>query len=163
MSKGDRGAILALDLGTSTGWAIRMTCGTKVSGRSLFRPGRHEGGGMRFLRFAAWLDELNKAAGPLAAVYYEEVRRHAGTDAAHIYGGLLCHVSAWCERLKVPYLGLPVATVKKHATGTGNAGKPQMIEAARALGYEIEPGAGEYDEADAVCILECALATGPVR
>jgi hypothetical protein len=48
------GAILALDLGTRTGWAIRTGDGVITSGVSEFRPGRFQGGGMAFLRFPAW-------------------------------------------------------------------------------------------------------------
>ena len=82
-----------------------------------FRPGRYEGGGMRYLRFRQWLVELlaksrrAKLAGeasPIDAVYFEEVRAHAGTDAAHIYGGFLATLSAWCEVASVICVtGLP--------------------------------------------------------
>lgn len=159
----DRPVILALDLGTSTGWAIRMADGCKVSGRSSFRPGRHEGAGMRYLRFLRWLADLYSAAGQIRAVYYEEVRHHAGVDAAHCYGGLLSHLQAWCEERGIPYQGAPVGTIKKHATGRGNAKKAEMIESAKLRGFEIPPGDGDDDEADAACILEWALAEGPVR
>ena len=43
--------ILALDLGTTTGWALRGSDGHITSGAESFRPQRFEGGGMRFLRF----------------------------------------------------------------------------------------------------------------
>ena len=43
--------ILALDLGTTTGWALRDSDGSITSGAESFRPQRFEGGGMRFLRF----------------------------------------------------------------------------------------------------------------
>ena len=47
--------ILALDLGTSTGWAIRGHDGLITSGTVSLRPGRFDGGGMRYLRFTNWL------------------------------------------------------------------------------------------------------------
>ena len=50
--------ILALDLGTTTGWALRGSDGHITSGSESFRPQRFEGGGMRFLRFKRWLTEL---------------------------------------------------------------------------------------------------------
>lgn len=81
--------ILALDLGTTTGWALRSHEGLITSGTASFRPGRYDGGGMRYLRFTNWLTELDRLSGPIAAIWFEEVRRHAGTDAAHIYGGLM--------------------------------------------------------------------------
>ncbi len=43
--------ILALDLGTATGWATHTADGAIVSGVETFKPGRFEGGGMRFLCF----------------------------------------------------------------------------------------------------------------
>ena len=51
-------ATLALDLGTTTGWALRTADGQTVSGTQLFKPGRFEGGGMRYLRFRGWLAEV---------------------------------------------------------------------------------------------------------
>lgn len=41
--------ILALDLGTQTGWAIANPSGAITSGTQSFRPQRFEGGGMRYL------------------------------------------------------------------------------------------------------------------
>ena len=76
--------MLALDLGTTTGWALRAPDGLITSGTVSFRPGRFDGGGMRYLRFTNWLTEMDRLSGPIAAIWFEEVRRHAGTDAAHV-------------------------------------------------------------------------------
>lgn len=79
--------ILALDLGTTTGWAVRAPEGLIAHGFVSFRPQRFEGGGMRYLRFKRWLTELKATvAGThgLSAVYFEEVRRHLGVDAAYV-------------------------------------------------------------------------------
>ena len=43
--------VLALDLGTTTGWALRGQDGGITSGTMAFKPSRFEGGGMRYLRF----------------------------------------------------------------------------------------------------------------
>ena len=154
------GTILALDLGTTAGWAMRLADGAIVSGTMGFRPGRYEGGGMRFLRFRSWLDALDTQAGGIGAIFFEEVRRHAGTDAAHIYGGFLAHLTAWCETRKVPYQGIPVGTIKRHATGRGNAGKDAVIAAMRARG--LQPA--DDNEADAIAILLWAIDTqGGIR
>ena len=85
-------AILALDLGTATGYALRTPDGAVASGTVSFRPSRYDGGGMRYLRFRGWLAELAKDAGGLTAIYFEEVRRHLSTDAAHVHGGLLAKI-----------------------------------------------------------------------
>ena len=156
---GDR-AMLALDLGSTTGWAMRLADGVVVSGTMEFRPGRYEGGGMRFLRFRSWLDHLNDGAKGIGTVYFEEVRRHAGTDAAHVYGGFLAHLSAWCELRHLAYQGVPVGAIKRHVTGKGNAGKQAVIAAVTARGYAPE----DDNEADALAILLWAMDTaGGVR
>ena len=90
----------------------------------------------------------------IGAVYVEEVRRHMGVDAAHVYGGLLATLTAWCEHHQIPYQGVPVGTIKKHATGRGNASKDEMIAAMRALGHAVT----DDNEADALAILHWAIA-----
>jgi Holliday junction resolvasome RuvABC endonuclease subunit len=148
------GAILALDLGTCTGWAIRTADGVITSGVSEFRPGRFQGGGMAFLRFRNWLDELQRTSGLIEAVFFEEVRRHLGTTAAHVYGGFLAHLTAWCELRRIAYEGVPVGTIKRHVTGKGNAGKDAVVTAVRALGHSP----ADDNEADALAILHWAIA-----
>lgn len=145
--------VLALDLGTTTGWALGGNERTVTSGTVSFKPGRFEGGGMRFLRFRGWLDEFLRCAGPIGAVYFEEVRRHAGVDAAHAYGGFLATLTAWCEAASIPYAGVPVSTIKRHATGKGNADKAAMIAAARTRGFAPQ----DDNEADALAIMAWAL------
>ena len=152
------GTILALDLGTATGWALRHN-GVITSGTQSFKPQRYEGGGMRYLRFARWLNEVLVSVGSIDALYFEEVRRHVGTDAAHVYGGLLAHLTAWCESQDIPYQGVPVGTIKKHATGKGNASKEQMLEAMRAKGY----APADDNEADALALLHWAIEQGAIK
>jgi len=147
--------ILALDLGTTTGWAIRGHDGLITSGTVSFKPGRFDGGGMRFLRFTNWLTEIDRLSGPIEAIWFEEVRRHAGTDAAHVYGGLMATLTAWAELRGVPYQGAPVGTIKQHATGKGNADKAAMVAAARARGFSP----ADDNEADAIAILLWAIET----
>jgi Holliday junction resolvasome RuvABC endonuclease subunit len=145
--------ILALDLGTTTGWALRPADGQIVHGFVSFRPQRFEGGGMRYLRFKRWLTELKNTSGDIHAVHFEEIRRHAGVDAAHVYGGLMATLTTWCEHHNIPYQGVPVGTIKKHATGKGNASKAEVIAAMRALGHPVT----DDNEADALAILHWAI------
>ena len=140
--------ILALDLGTTVGWAARLN-GQRMSGTHSLAGGRYEGGGMLYLRFHAWLVEMENLTGGLGAVYFEEVRRHAGTSAAHVYGGLMAVLTSWAEGRGIPYQGVPVGTIKKHATGKGNASKAEMMEAARRRGNEPR----DDNEADALALL----------
>ena len=147
--------ILALDLGTTTGWAIRGYDGLITSGTASFKPGRYDGGGMRYLRFTNWLTELDRLSGPIAAIHFEEVRRHVATDAAHVFGGLLAVLTSWAELRGVPYQGVPVGTIKKFLTGQGNANKQAIIDAARARGF----APADDHEADAIAILLWAIET----
>ena len=142
-------AVLALDLGTTTGWALRSRDGGITSGTMTFKPSRFEGGGMRFLRFRGWLAEIANLSDGVARIVFEEVRAHAGTDAAHIYGGFLAHLTAWCEEHEVPYEGVPVGTIKAFATGKGNANKAAMIAAIEARGFRP----ADDNEADAIALL----------
>lgn len=150
---------LALDLGTTTGWAWRAAAnggklGFTASGIWSLRGGRYEGGGMRFLRLHNYLEAFLKT-NPFGVIYFEEVRRHLGTDAAHIYGGCLATVATFCERNKIAYQGIPVGTIKKHATGKGNADKKAMFQAACSKWpHEIIE---DDNQADALWILDTGI------
>jgi Holliday junction resolvasome RuvABC endonuclease subunit len=138
---------------------VRNADGAIASGTVEFKPGRFEGGGMAFLRFRAWLQEVERTAGGIDAVYFEEVRSHRGVAAAHAYGGFLAHLTAWAEANKIPYAGVPVGTIKRHATGQGNANKEAVMAAVRALGFVP----ADDNEADALALLHWALSSGARR
>ena len=146
--------ILALDLGTNTGWALfqqnKINAGYQVfSGTINLKNDRFQGGGMRFLRFRNWLDDINDSEA-ITSVYFEEVRRHVGTDAAHVYGGFLATLTSWCEDHNLPYQGVPVSHIKRHVTGKGNASKQEVIKAIEVIGYRPK----DDNEADALALLE---------
>ena len=140
--------ILAVDLGTTTGWAIKNEFGI-TSGSMSFKPSRFEGGGMRYLHFQRWLGELPQ----VSLVYFEEVRRHLGVDSAHAYGGFLGTLTSWCEMHQIPYQGIPVGTIKRFITGKGNASKLEVIERVKALGHRPI----DDNEADALAIIHLAV------
>ena len=152
-------AMLALDLGTKTGWAYKGSQGNVISGTQCFKNDRYSGGGMRYLRFSKWLDELyynnELHIKKRFSVYFEEVRRHLGVDAAHAYGGFLATLTSWCEEHEIPYQGIPVGTIKKHIAGKGNASKGEVIEAVKALGFHP----ADDNEADSLALLDYIKAT----
>lgn len=150
-----RSAVLALDLGTATGWAMRPADGRIESGTVSFRPSRYDGGGMRYLRFRGWLNGMATDAAGVAAIYFEEVRRHVGTDAAHLYGGFLATLTSWCEQQGIAYQGVPVGTIKRFIAGKGNADKAAVITAVRARGF----APADDNEADAIAILLWSIET----
>lgn len=111
---------------------------------------------MRFLRFQRWLEELiapGRSAKVIDLIVFEEVRRHLGVDAAHAYGGFMAQLCCTCEKMKIPYEGVPVGTIKRHATGKGNASKDLMIGAMKALGHSPV----DDNEADALALLHWAM------
>ncbi len=141
-------SILGIDLGTITGWAMLVE-GKIRSGSVSFKQSRFEGGGMRYLKFERWLSSLPK----VGLVYFEEVRRHLGADAAHAYGGFLSHLTAWCEMRGIPYQGVGVGTIKRFIAGKGNASKLEVMESVRGLGFSPV----DDNEADALAILHLAM------
>ena len=147
------GSILCLDLGCKTGWALKQNDGQITSGTIEFKPGWFEGGGMTFLRFESWLDEIKDFAGPIHSIHFEQVCAHLGTTAGHVYGGFLASLTSWCEARSIPYQGIPVGTIKKSATGKGNSGKEAVIKAMKNLGHNP----ADDNEADALAILHLVL------
>lgn len=149
------GTTLALDLGTATGYALAVGTAT-VSGTFNFKSARFEGGGMRYLRFRQKLDEMHRASA-IDHVVFEEVRRHVSTDSAHVYGGLLAVLTAWCEEHGIPYESVPIGTWKKWATGKGNAGKEAVIATVKSWGFDP----ADDNEADALAVLHFIRAQTP--
>jgi Holliday junction resolvasome RuvABC endonuclease subunit len=139
--------ILAIDPGTHCGYALSPV----ESGTWDLSVKRHEGGGMRYLRLRNY---LNESCHGIDLVVYEEVHRHNGTDAAHIYGGIVGIIQEHCEMHDIQYQGVPVGTVKKHATGKGNANKDSMVNAAKAKWQDID--IVDDNQADALWIWDWA-------
>lgn len=147
-------AVLALDLGTTTGFAL-WTDGAITSGSWDMKPKRYEGSGMRYVRFTGMLNDMHAAVG-ITYIVFEEVRRHKGADAAHVYGGFMSHLQAWCEQRGVPLEAYPVGAIKKHWTGNGNASKDMMLDEAKRRGFAPE----DDNEADALAMLDMAVGGG---
>lgn len=145
---------LGIDPGTNCGWAIMdKSLVVKANGHWNLKGGRFEGGGMRYVRFRSYVQALLDAYPEIKQVGFEEVRMHMGVDAAHVYGGIVASLTALLEERKIPYAGIPVGTVKKRATGKGNASKDAMVSTALRqwpLFTELTE-----DEADALWIAVC--------
>jgi hypothetical protein len=110
---------------------------------------------MRYLRFTNWLTEIDRLSGPIAAIWFEEVRATGAWTRAHVFGGLMATLTTWAELRGVPYQGVPVGTIKRFFSGKGNAPKEAMIAAARARGFSP----ADDNEADAIAILLWAIET----
>ncbi len=149
-------SILALDLGTSTGWAWcdGNTLSPMMSGVWRLKASKSVTHESRFISILAELDMLNEHK-RITTIYYEQVRRHLGTDAAHIYGGFVATLTIWCGKT-CPLIGVPVGTIKKFWTGQGNATKAMMMDEARNRGFNPQ----DDNEADAIALLHYAMRPG---
>jgi Holliday junction resolvasome RuvABC endonuclease subunit len=108
--------------------------------------------GRRFVDFRGKLRELRRHYPDIGLVAYENVvKGHTSTRAAHVYGGLLATLLAWCidTFVHTRYLAVNVKVLKKWSTGNGNASKVMMVQAARrSTGLDIT----DDNEADAVLL-----------
>ena len=150
---------IGIDPGSWCGWSVLNDAGDRYgSGVWNLNARRHEGGGMRYLRARRYLVELLRMWGQEdIALAYEEVAHHAGTIAAHVYGGVVAVVTAACEEHAVAYRAIPVGTVKKAATGKGNSSKNLVAASAieRWQMTHLDPTKDRAcDETDALWIAE---------
>lgn len=148
--------VLALDLGTNTGWALvgvgkRGARRQIASGTASFRP---EEGKFRTTLFIDFLEKLVEKYGRPDLVAYEKVYRHLGTYACHVYGALEGVVEMFVDEYRCGLQPVTVQAVKKRATGKGNANKELVLEAARR---QLNPDITTHDEADAYWVAEVAI------
>lgn len=136
--------ILALDLGTKTGYAIlyngEISSGVKKLPQKTF--------GSRFSEFRSWLMRII-SQNKIDLVCFERVYRHNGTEAAHVFGGFMYMLAAVCDKMQIPSRGINVVTIKKHMTGKCNANKQEMILAAYERNFDLV----DDNEADALGVL----------
>lgn len=144
--------ILAIDLGTTLGWALTKRDGSIHSGSEAFAPAKHGGHGGKFLAFMTHLNAVRNVHGDMNAVYYEDIKMHKGVLAAHAYGGFLAILQSWCHINRVPLYGIGFGAIKKGWTGKGNAKKDVMIAEAKLRGF----APADDNEADALAILAIA-------
>ena len=140
--------ILALDLGTKCGWATN-----DVSGTWMLKAKTTESAGQRYVNFERCLIAVHKSR-PITLVVYEEVHAHSGVEAAHVFGGLQGILQSFCIRNKIEYRGVGVQTIKKHATGNGNADKKKMLSAAIEKFKSVN--VVDDNHADALWVLDLA-------
>ena len=147
---------LAIDPGTNCGYA--MAINGKIlacnSGVWDLANQRDEGAGMRFLKLRNHIAQLEPDV-----IFYERVnQRQKSNAAARVYDGIVANIQSYCEEYNIPYRGIPVQTIKKHATGKGNVNKDLMLAAARKK-WNYRFTDKEHDRADALWILDCGLKT----
>lgn len=104
--------------------------------------------------FTGWVERLLYVHSGIETVVFERpfVRGQAATRMLWGMAGVL---EAEATAAGMAVLDMTPSEIKKWATGKGSAGKPEMLVAARRLGYT---GDNEH-EADAYCLLKFAEAT----
>ena len=139
--------VLGIDAATKTGWSLYDSDNNKVveSGVQDFSKKRGESNGLMFLRFRKWLFDLIVAARP-GIICYEQ-SHHRGGAATEIGYGLTTRIQEAATEHKIEYAPVRTTTLKKWATGKGNADKDLMVAAAKVV-LGREPVSD--DEADAV-------------
>lgn len=148
--------ILALDMATKTGWAMKVSYGLE-SGVQDFTPKRGESSGMRYLMFRRWLYGMSE--GGIDLIVYEQNFRRGG-HASEVAAGFSTRVQELCAENRIEHAQVNVLTLKKWATGSGRAEKPAMIAAACKFKWPTQqPATWRLDdnEADAILLLQYAI------
>lgn len=126
--------VLALDLGTKFGFAVTMPTDQGLgiaSGHATLPTKKDRGPGYRLWAFRRLLDMIANKTPGLRIVAYERVVRHSSSDAAHLYGAFMGLVQMWAHAEDLEVIEVSVGTIRKFATGKGNAGKPEAMAALR--------------------------------
>jgi Holliday junction resolvasome RuvABC endonuclease subunit len=129
-----------------------------AAGRILMPSAKWKWDTSRYSVWGARVDEIITKYQP-QVIFVEDVMRHIGVYAAHLYGAQRVLLGITADRHGVPVIGVPVGSVKKHATGKGNAKKPDMIAAAnKEFGKELVRNV--HDIADALWIVRTGVDQG---
>ena len=107
---------------------------------------------MRYIHLRRKLEEVLAAYPDLKLVIYE-MSHHRGAAATEYALGCATHLQSWCAERGLQYTTVHSATLKKWATGKGNAKKPDMMAAATKRGWTF----ADDNECDALFILDYAL------
>jgi hypothetical protein len=168
--------VLGLDLGTNCGYSycfIHNKLGDKpriYAGQLDLSAGPYDSGAIRFLRLRHFLSAIKPDL-----IAYEDVRytpsvkgfMSAGAllaraaPACEWFGALKATVSTWAEENGVPCTGIPIGSIKKRATGKGNANKVDIIKACNnEFGFDFDHEGYESSGADNVAdsVYVCTLA-----
>jgi len=140
---------LALDLATSTGWAIYKD-GEIVSGVCSFAAGGAPDG----KTYSDFMHFLNRFNG-VERVCFENVDFKSYIYQNRKYGGFRAILLAWVYDNRIAESSVHVKTLKKFFAGHGHADKDAMIFAAKSRGFDPI----NDDEADALAVLAWCLET----
>lgn len=139
--------VLALDVATNTGFAT-----TTASGVWKLTPKKDESKGMRLIRFRSKVVEMVDFHDIKLVVFEANVGygKHPNFVGAEMIGVLKLIL----EERGIDYMAYQPTSIKKWATGKGNAGKPEMIRAAQ---FRWNMEGNDDNQADALAILHFTL------
>ena len=145
--------ILAIDPATKCGWAHS----NGASGTWDLSIRRDESSGMRLLRFEAKVLEVARLIG-IDVIAFESPTvaqgRKANLDGMKLGVKLQAIIERMCVGTDIEHIGYNLSTIKKHATGKGNASKEMMLAAARRRWPDAD--IEDDNEADALWLLDIA-------
>ena len=157
--------VLALDLGTSMGWALRTAACVSSGTMNWSDTRKGDTRGKRLLRFWRWLIMIQRGT-PLALVCWEDAafigsgQKRANMNTAAAYAQFEGITQMFAARHAIPVADVHTSTLKKAITGSGKhpkgTSKDALAKAVRARGYRFDT----QDEADALAILEWAINHG---
>ncbi len=176
----DRRRVLGVDLGTNCGvaWADidpkeSARSARIVAGQLDLSVGPYDTGPLRHIRLKQFLSVLSPDLIAFEDVKFTpDTKGFAGkpvgmivarvANASELLGGFKITLCTWAEEHGIPAQGIPIGTIKKHATGKGNANKVQMIEAANER-FGVKLNTSDYEStgadniADAMHICDMAI------
>jgi len=145
--------ILGIDSGTKTGWCLYDGIRKKIieSGVEDFSKKRGEGNGMLFLKFRVWIKKIIHCADDKLSLIIYEQAHHRGGFATELCVNLTGRIQEEAEAAGITCATVPTSTLKKWATGKGNAGKGEMLAYAKKV---LGRNPIDDNEADAVALAE---------
>jgi Holliday junction resolvasome RuvABC endonuclease subunit len=173
---------LGLDLGSNCGIAYTwfapgapwLAGARPIYGGQLdLSAGDHDSGAIRFVRLRQFLTGLDPDLVALEDAAYFTKENFGPRPTVHqviartaraieLLGSFKCTIATWCEERNVPCIGYPIGTIKRRATGLGNANKEAVIAAANAE-FGLDLAVADYDKlgtdniADAIYVLALVL------
>ena len=138
--------ILAIDPGSHCGWAQLEPAGL-FSGTVHFTDDDY---GWRFAHFHGWL-KTRLSCDEWLIVW--EAQHHRGAAATQLGLGFQAILQMVAARYEHRRMTCHTGTLKKWATGSGKAGKPEMMAAAARLTGRVP---ADDNEGDALCLLAWA-------
>ena len=150
---------LALDLGTTTGWAVwnngiiqsgSWLLGTPRELRQQRKAGDERRGDLRFLRLREKISATIAEHG-IEQIVFEDVLFLSSQAQSQLWASL--RAAVWCFAERMPLDCVHTGTLKMFATGCGNAQKEAMVAALGALSAPWNRSVTDDNEADALWIL----------